>query len=75
MIKFDKEKVLLLQQLVIESSGGSVGIRDLGLLDSAIESAFKPLAVKNFTPRRKKKAQGLGLILFLIMRLLMAIKE
>ena len=39
MIRFDKEKVLLLQQLVIESSGGSAGVRDFGLLDSAIESA------------------------------------
>ena len=41
MIKFDKEKVLLLQQLVIKSSGGSAGVRDFGLLDSAIESAYQ----------------------------------
>ena len=29
MIKFDEEKVLLLHQLVIESTGGSYEIRDI----------------------------------------------
>ena len=28
MIKFSKEKVLLLHQLIAEETGGSVGIRD-----------------------------------------------
>lgn len=40
MIKFSKEKVKLLHQLLAEATGGSVGVRDEGLLDSALESAF-----------------------------------
>ena len=37
MIKFSKEKVLLLHQIMAEATGGSVGVRDEGLLDSALE--------------------------------------
>ena len=40
MIKFSIEKVKLLHQLMSEATGGSVGLRDEGLLDSALESAF-----------------------------------
>ena len=60
MIKFDKEKVLLLQQLVIESSGGSVGIRDLGLLDSAIESAYQTFSGIELYPTKEEKGARLG---------------
>ena len=35
MIKLSKEKVLLLHQLIAEETGGSIGIRDEGLLDAA----------------------------------------
>ncbi len=40
MIKFSKEKVLLLHQLLTEQTGGDPNIRDIALLDSALESAF-----------------------------------
>ena len=40
MIKLSKEKVKLLHQLMAEATGGSIGIRDEGLLDSALEAAF-----------------------------------
>ncbi|MBQ8426894.1 MAG: type II toxin-antitoxin system death-on-curing family toxin [Clostridia bacterium] len=60
MIKFDKEKVLLLQQLVIESSGGSAGIRDFGLLDSAIESAYQTFDGKELYPTKEEKGARLG---------------
>ena len=36
MIKFSREKVLLLHQLLAEATGGSVGVRDERLLDSAL---------------------------------------
>ena len=36
MIKLSKEKVLLLHQLMTEETGGSVGVRDVGLLESAL---------------------------------------
>ena len=60
MIKFDKEKVLLLQQLVIESSGGSAGIRDFGLLDSAIESAYQTFSGVELYPTKEEKGARLG---------------
>ena len=60
MIRFDKEKVLLLQQLVIESSGGSAGIRDFGLLDSAIESAYQTFGGEELYPTKEKKGARLG---------------
>ena len=40
MIKFSKEKVLLLHQIIAEATGGSIGVRDEGLLESALESAY-----------------------------------
>ncbi len=60
MIKFDKEKVLLLQQLVIESSGGSAGVRDFGLLDSAIESAYQTFDGVELYPTKEEKGARLG---------------
>ena len=40
MIKFSKEKVLLLHQLMAEATGGDIGVRDEALLESAIENIF-----------------------------------
>ena len=60
MIKFDKEKILLLQKLVIESSGGSAGVRDLNLLDSALESAFQTFDGKDLYPSKEEKGARLG---------------
>ena len=40
MTRFSKEKVKLLHQLIAEETGGSIGVRDEGLLESALESAF-----------------------------------
>ncbi|MBQ8522223.1 MAG: type II toxin-antitoxin system death-on-curing family toxin [Clostridia bacterium] len=60
MIKFDKEKVMLLQKLVIESSGGSDGIRDLNLLDSALESAFQTFDGKELYTTKEEKGARLG---------------
>ena len=60
MIKFDKDKVLLLQQLVIKSSGGSAGVRDFGLLDSAIESAYQTFDGVELYPTKEEKGARLG---------------
>ncbi len=35
MIKFSKDKVLLLHRLITQETGGSIGVRDEALLDSA----------------------------------------
>ena len=40
MIKFSKDKVLLLHELMAQETGGSVGVRDEALLESALEGAF-----------------------------------
>ena len=60
MIKFSKEKVLLLHQLLAEATGGSVGVRDIGLLDSALENAFSGFAGKEFYPTKEEKGARLG---------------
>ncbi|MEH2956209.1 type II toxin-antitoxin system death-on-curing family toxin [Candidatus Merdisoma sp. JLR.KK006] len=41
MIKLTKEQILLLHTQLIEITGGSDGIRDVGLLESALESPFQ----------------------------------
>lgn len=38
--------VLLLHRLIVAESGGSVGVRDFGLLDSALEGAFQTFGGK-----------------------------
>ena len=38
MIKFSKEKVLLLHRLIAEETGGSIGVRYETLLESALET-------------------------------------
>ena len=60
MIRFSREKVLLLHQLLAEETGGSVGLRDQALLDSALESAFSGFGDKEFYPTKEEKGARLG---------------
>ena len=60
MIKFSKEKVLLLHKLLAEATGGSIGVRDEGLLDSALEGAFAGFGDKEFYPSKEEKGARLG---------------
>jgi death-on-curing protein len=60
MIKFSSEKVKLLHQLMAEATGGSVGVRDDGLLDSAIEGAFVTFDGVELYPSKEEKAAKLG---------------
>ena len=60
MIKFSKEKVLLLHQLMAEATGGSVGVRDEGLLDSALEGAFAGFGDQESYPTKEEKGARLG---------------
>jgi len=60
MIKFSQEKVLLLHQLMIEATGGSNSVRDLGLLDSALEGAFATFGGQELYPSKEEKAAWLG---------------
>lgn len=59
MIKFSKEKVLLLHQIMAEATGGSSGVRDDALLESAIESAFATFDGVELYPSKEEKAAKL----------------
>lgn len=60
MIKFSKEKVLLLHKILAEATGGGVGVRDEGLLDSALEGAFAGFGDREFYPSKEEKGARLG---------------
>ncbi len=60
MIKFDKDKVLLLQQLIIESTGGTAGVRDFKLLDSALNSCYQTFGGEELYPTKEEKGARLG---------------
>ena len=60
MIKISKEKVLLLHQLMAEATGGGVGVRDEGLLESAIEGCYATFGGEELYPTKEEKAARLG---------------
>lgn len=60
MIKFSKEKVLLLHKFIAEETGGSIGVRDEALLESALEAAFAGFGDKEFYPTKEEKGARLG---------------
>ncbi len=60
MTVFGKEKVLRLHHLVAEASGGSEGVRDEGLLESALASAFAGFGGQEFYPTVEEKGARLG---------------
>ena len=53
MIKFSKDKVLLLHKLIAQETGGSIGVRDEALLDSALENAFAGFDGQEFYPTKE----------------------
>ena len=63
MIRFSKEKVLLLHQVMAEATGGSVGVRDEGLLESALESAFAGFGETELYPTKEEKGARIGFAL------------
>lgn len=60
MIKFSKEKVLLLHQMLAQETGGGVGVRDEALLESAIEAAYSGFGETEFYPTKEEKGACLG---------------
>ena len=59
MIKLTKEQILLLHTQIIETTGGSDGIRDLSLLESALESPFQSYGGEELYPSIQAKAARL----------------
>ena len=60
MIKFEKEKVLLLHQMIAQETGGAVGVRDMGLLESALENAYLTYDGEELYKTKEEKAARLG---------------
>ena len=59
MIKMTKEQILLLHTQLIEATGGSDGIRDANLLESALESPFQSYGGEELYPSIQAKAARL----------------
>ena len=59
MIKFSKEKILLLHQVMAEATGGDVGVRDDALLESAIENIYATFDGVELYPSKEEKAARL----------------
>ena len=60
MIRLSKEKVLALHELLTEETGGDPNIRDLDLLDSALESAFQTFDGAELYPTKEEKGARIG---------------
>ena len=58
MIQFSKDKVLLLHKLIAQETGGSIGVRDEALLDSALENAFAGFGGQEFYPTNKEVVEA-----------------
>ena len=60
MIRFSEEKVLLLHQMIIGETGGSPELRDIGLLDSALEGCYQTFGGVELYPTKEEKGARLG---------------
>ncbi len=60
MIKLTKKQIILLHSQLIETTGGSDGIRDEGLLESALEAPFQSYGDLELFPTVQSKAARLG---------------
>ena len=59
MIKLSKNKVMELHELLIKETGGSDGLRDSALLESALESAYATFDGFDLYPTIEEKAAKL----------------
>ncbi len=60
MIRFSTDKVKLLYRLMIEETGGTYGLRDEELLDSALNGIFQTFDGADLYPTKEEKAARLG---------------
>lgn len=60
MIRLTKEQVLMLHERLIEATGGSSGIRDEGMLESALYNPFQSFGGEELYPSVQAKAAQLG---------------
>lgn len=60
MKRLTKEQIILLHQDLINSSGGSAGLRDEALLESALSAPFHSFGETDAFPSLQQKAARLG---------------
>ena len=60
MKRLEQRQVLLLHRMLTEETGGDPGLRDAGLLDAALESAFATFDGAELYPTVSEKAARLG---------------
>lgn len=60
MKSLSKEQILMLHSQLIEEYGGSDGVRDYNLLDSALENPFQSFGGEELYPTLQAKAARLG---------------
>ena len=60
MKKLSKKKILMLHTQLIQQTGGSEGVRDYNLLDSALETPFQSFGGDELYPTIQAKAARLG---------------
>ncbi|GEM_PF-1566113 len=53
---FDKDILIEIHQRIIETTGGTSGLKDLGLLDSAVSSIYQTYDGKDLYPTIIEKA-------------------
>lgn len=51
---------MLLHQLIAEETGGSVGVRDVGLLESSLNNAYATFGGEELYKTKEEKAASLG---------------
>ena len=60
MKRLSKEQILMLHSQLTEQTGGSTGVRDFNLLESAIETPFQVFDGEELYPTIQAKATRLG---------------
>lgn len=60
MKRLSKEQILMLHSHLIELTGGSTGVRDFNLLDSAIETPYQVFGGEELYPTIQTKGTRLG---------------
>ncbi len=58
--KISEDMVKLMHELIAEETGGSVGVKDEGMLDSALNSAFQTFDGSEQYPSKEEKGARLG---------------
>ena len=61
MISLSKEQILMLHEALINATGGSHGIRDEGMLDSALAAPFAAFGDEEFFSSVEEKAARLAI--------------